>query len=153
MSETEVVKYLPLAYCLGSRFQGGIPFDDAKSEATVGLVKASQMFKPERGVEFTTFANRVIFNHLLDVAVVYDPMPIPRHANPEPCVDEVCRKEEYETLYRALSRLTPEVRKALELRFRDDSTYREIGAALGCSDVRAGALVAAGLAKLKRMMA
>ena len=144
-----VTAHLSLAEYLGSRFQS-IPAEDAKQEAAVGLIDAARKFSPERGVEFKTFAAVCIRNQLRDAVHDYGPLPIPQEL--APANDEHCDEEECRLLRAALDKLMPDVKKALEMRFGEDATFEEIGAALDCSHTNARAVVAAGLATLKRMM-
>lgn len=145
-----VTSHMPLAEILGARCSR-IPTDDGKQEAMVGLIMAARRFSPDRGVKFSTFAATVIRNHLLNAVAVYSPLPMQPE---ERIVEEHGEEEEVEAVRSAMSRLMPEVRTALEMRYGGESeaTFEEIGLALGCSHTTARATVAAGLVKLKGML-
>jgi RNA polymerase sigma factor (sigma-70 family) len=142
-----VMSHMPLAETIGSRFSR-IPVDDAKQEAMVALVLAARKFDPERGKKFSSFAAAVIRNHLLDAVSDYCPLP---HGDKAP--EEREAVEDYDALRTAMNALMPDVRLALEMRYGEsEATFEEIGARLDCTHVYAMAIVAAGLATLKRMM-
>jgi len=150
LSETEVLECLPLADCLGAKLR--IPAEDARQEAAVALVRSESKFNPERG-EFAAFAHRVIHNHLLKVAVVYSSKHSQMCWREDSYVEDKVRGEEYVALRKALKSLTPEVRQALEMRYGEtEAGFSEIGEALGCGHQAASAMVAAGLARLRRMI-
>ena len=53
--------YLPYAYKAASRFLGrGLPFDDLRQAAALGLTNAARRFDPSFGVDFAVFAFKFI---------------------------------------------------------------------------------------------
>lgn len=56
-----VERYLGLAHHVARRYTfRGVPVDDLRQVAVVGLVKAVERFDPDRGIAFSTFAGRTI---------------------------------------------------------------------------------------------
>ena len=141
-----VISHLSLAAALGAKC-GRMPVEDAQQEAVLALYRAAEKYKPERGAKFSTFAYNVIHNHLLDAAVIYSPLPVQKRSS-----DGDWEDRDRQALNAAMAKLMPDVRRALEMRYEDDASFKAIGAALGCSHTHARAVVAAGLAKLKSMM-
>lgn len=57
--------HLRLAHHLARRFANrGVPLDDLRQVAAVGLLKSIERFEPERGLEFSTFATPTIVGEL-----------------------------------------------------------------------------------------
>lgn len=76
-----VERYLGLAQHLAKRYAfRGVPVDDLRQVAIVGLVKAVERFDPDRGFAFSTFAGRTIEGevkrHFRDATWV---LRVPRH--------------------------------------------------------------------------
>ncbi len=63
--EELIVRHLPLARALALRYaRGSEPLDDLVQVASLGLVKASRRWDPERGVSFATYAVPTILGEL-----------------------------------------------------------------------------------------
>ena len=64
--EQLITENIRLAYYVAKRFlNSGIEYDDLVSVASLGLVKAAKKFNQEKGVQFNTFAMRVMTNEIL----------------------------------------------------------------------------------------
>ena len=64
--EQLITENIKLAYYVAKRFlNSGIEYDDLVSVASLGLVKAAKKFNQEKGVQFNTFAMRVMTNEIL----------------------------------------------------------------------------------------
>ena len=64
--EQLITENIKLAYYVAKRFlNSGIEYDDLVSVASLGLVKAAKKFKQDKGVQFHTFAMRVMTNEIL----------------------------------------------------------------------------------------
>lgn len=64
--EQLITENIRLAYYVAKRFlNSGIEYDDLVSVASLGLVKAAKKFNQEKGVQFHTFAMRVMTNEIL----------------------------------------------------------------------------------------
>jgi RNA polymerase sigma-B factor len=57
--ETIIMNFLPYAHSLARPYVGrGEPAADLRQTATVGLIKAVDRYRPQRGESFLTFATR-----------------------------------------------------------------------------------------------
>ena len=64
--EQLITENIRLAYYVAKRFlNSGIEYGDLVSVASLGLVKAAKKFNSEKGVQFNTFAMRVMTNEIL----------------------------------------------------------------------------------------
>lgn len=64
--EQLITENIRLAYYVAKRFlNSGIEYDDLVQVASLGLVKAAKKFNSEKGVQFNTFAMRVMTNEIL----------------------------------------------------------------------------------------
>lgn len=64
--EQLITENIRLAYYVAKRFlNSGIEYDDLVSVASLGLVKEAKKFNQEKGVQFNTFAMRVMTNEIL----------------------------------------------------------------------------------------
>ena len=111
----------------------------------------------ERGLPFTAWLYRLAYNTLLDYLRVQKG----RYTNP---IDDATELPEYDTgvaydrildrqtLAPVLAQLTPEQRRAVELRFLAGLSVAETSARMGCSDEAVKKLQARALANLRRLL-
>lgn len=132
--------------------------DDLISIGTVGLIKAINTFKPEKGTRLATYAARCIENEILmhlrslkrvrGEVSIYDPIGVDREGNeitlidilgsdPDIVPDLVGKKLEEGRLREKLKKLGGKERQVLELRYGIETgvrkTQREIAKMLGIS--------------------
>ncbi|MEG6522522.1 RNA polymerase sporulation sigma factor SigK [Desulfotomaculum sp. 1211_IL3151] len=136
----------------------GEDVDDLISIGTIGLIKAINTFKPDKGTRLATYAARCIENEILmhlrfikkvkaEVSL-YDPIGVDKEGNeislidilgtdPEIVADTVELTFEKNRLLEKVRKLTARERRVLEMRFGLGSTarktQREIARALGIS--------------------
>lgn len=132
--------------------------DDLISIGTVGLIKAINTFKPEKGTRLATYAARCIENEILmhlrslkrirGEVSIYDPIGVDREGNeitlidilgsdPDIVPELVSKKLEEGKLREKLKKLGGKERQVLELRYGIETgvrkTQREIAKMLGIS--------------------
>ncbi|HHT01952.1 MAG TPA: RNA polymerase sporulation sigma factor SigK [Firmicutes bacterium] len=132
--------------------------DDLISIGTIGLIKAINTFKPDKGTRLATYAARCIENEILmhlrarkrlrNEVSLYDPIGVDREGNeitlldilgtePDVVEETVETKLECSKLYRKLKVLGPRERRVLLLRYGlangTRRTQREIARLLGIS--------------------
>lgn len=136
----------------------GEDVDDLISIGTIGLIKAINTFKPDKGTRLATYAARCIENEILmhlrfikkvkaEVSL-YDPIGVDKEGNeislidilgtdPEVVADTVELTFEKNRLLEKVRKLTAREKRVLEMRFGLGSTarktQREIARALGIS--------------------
>ncbi len=158
---------LPLAHWWAARRAGDarrLDDDDARQVASLGLLRAAELYDPASGYKFTTYAGYWIRQFLMR-AGRYAPVvrckakkgrpPTCFRLDPDrhdpvapegPCpseVDEVCD---------ALRFLGPRLRHVIELRFLEGWTLEEIGQELGVTRERVRQLERQALDKLRRAL-
>ena len=178
MEESEIVEeHLFLAELIAFDYANipGCRLDEARSEATMGLIRAANAYKPEKG-EFIPFASRAIRNALntlyakqLRMLKIF-PMsldePIPRscpQTNPPSSDDgdllsitkgrqdiqkEIRQNEATAALESVMNLLTPRERMSVEA-LRIGKSYPEIGETLGITKQAAHKSARSGLDKLR----
>jgi RNA polymerase sigma factor (sigma-70 family) len=153
----------------------GCRLDEAKSEATMGLIRAAEAYNPAKG-EFTPFASKAIRNALntlyakqlrmlkmfpksLDEAIPrYRPQTTPTTSDAGDLLSnttgrhdigkEIRQNEAAAALESVMNLLTPRERIAVEA-LRIGKSYPEIGEALGITKQAAHKSARSGLAKLR----
>jgi RNA polymerase sigma-B factor len=162
-----IEQYLPLVRAVARRFtQRGEQLDDLVQVGSIGLIKAVDRFRPERGVELGAFAAPTIIGeikrHLRDRTW---PVSVPREMRESRAVSSVVTSEEEpraETeqekvgdaedravLAAAFRALEPSERRIVYLRFFNDLSQDAIGDELGLSQVQVSRALRRALKKLR----
>lgn len=123
--EQRILEAMPLVRRIAHWFAAGVPRSvdpaDLVSAGVVGLIRAVDLFEPERGASFETFASRHIRGAVLDHLRALDPLPYSTRV-------KVRRLDQaYLTLQRSLQR-TPHL--------------SELAAAAGCTEEEVSELMA-----------
>jgi RNA polymerase primary sigma factor len=80
--QTMVESNLGLVHAVATRFNGsGVPLDDLVQEGTIGLTRAAELFDPDRGVRFSTYAAWWIRRSIRDAIADSKVIRIPAKAN------------------------------------------------------------------------
>lgn len=97
--EALILHYAPLIKHVVGRMTWGLPASmeeaDLVSYGTIGLIKALDQFKPDRGVKFETYAILRIRGHIIDSLRTMGPFPrsVFRHAREiEDAVAQLCQR-------------------------------------------------------------
>ncbi len=152
-------QYLPLIYrFLRRRLDGSDEIvEDLAEDVFVKVYEKLDRYV-ERGLPFTAWLYRIAHNHLVDYL-----RTLPRMSAHS--LDDVAEMPERQTtadygqvldqqsLEPAMARLTPEQRRAVELRFIEGMSVAETAAAMGRSDEAVKKLQARALANLRRHLA
>jgi RNA polymerase primary sigma factor len=73
---------LGLVHAVARRFHAsGVPLDDLVQEGTVGLTRAAELFDPDRGVKFSTYAAWLIRRSIRDAIADSKVIRVPAKAN------------------------------------------------------------------------
>lgn len=157
--QTLIERNLRLVVYLARRFENtGIGMEDLISIGTIGLIKAVSTFRVDRNIKLATYASRCIENEILmylrkssrqkaEVSID-EPLKADWDGN-ELLLSDVLSSEDdlvsrdiedesdMETLYAALSKLSPRERKIMDLRFGfsggEELTQKEVADMLGIS--------------------
>jgi RNA polymerase sigma-70 factor (ECF subfamily) len=152
-------QYLPLVYrFLRRRLDGSDEIvEDLAEDVFVKVYEKLDRYV-ERGLPFTAWLYRIAHNHLVDYL-----RTLPRMSAHS--LDEVAEVPERQTtadysrvldrqsLEPAMARLTPEQRRAVELRFMEGMSVAETAATMGRSEEAVKKLQARALANLRRHLA
>jgi RNA polymerase sigma-B factor len=164
-----IEQYLPLVRAVARRFtQRGEHLDDLVQVGSIGLIKAVDRFRPERGVELGAFAAPTIIGeikrHLRDRTW---PVSVPREMRELRAVSSVVTSEEEPepraemeqegvgdaedraVLAAAFRALEPSERRIVYLRFFNDLSQDAIGDELGLSQVQVSRALRRALEKLR----
>lgn len=166
--ERLIEEHMPLVTALAHRYdRRGEQLEDLVQVGALGLIKAVDRFRPERGVTLGAFAVPTIVgeikHHLRDRTW---PLSVPRRLRESrapsdfvaPEADAEAAGNDDETLTEAEDRallapglraLDERERRILELRFFADLSQAEIGDELGISQVRVSRILGGALEKLR----
>lgn len=167
-----IEEHMPLVAALAHRYdRRGEQLEDLVQVGALGLIKAVDRFRPERGVALGAFAAPTIVgeikHHLRDRTW---PLSVPRRLResrapsefvaPEAEADAAGEDDETFTevedralLERALGALEERERRILELRFFGDLSQVEIAKELGISQVHVSRIQHGALEKLRSVLA
>ncbi len=139
LRKTLVERNLRLVVYIAKKFENtGICIEDLISIGTIGLIKASNTYKPDKNIKLATYASRCIENEILmyirknsqsrcEISLD-EPLHVDRDGNEllisdivtvegDSVSDNIESKEEKELVRRLVSTLPPREREIIELRF------------------------------------
>lgn len=154
-----VERNLRLVVYIAKKFENtGIGLEDLISIGTIGLIKATNTFRPDKNIKLATYASRCIENEILmyirkngnlRLELSFDePLSTDWDGNElllsdvlgteeNSAMQEIEQDEERQIIYRAVSALAPREREIIELRFGlrsgREMTQKEVADALGIS--------------------
>lgn len=154
-----VERNLRLVVYIAKKFENtGIGLEDLISIGTIGLIKATNTFRPDKNIKLATYASRCIENEILmyirkngnlRLELSFDePLSTDWDGNElllsdvlgteeNSAMQEIEQDEEKQIIYRAVSALAPREREIIELRFGlrsgREMTQKEVADALGIS--------------------
>ena len=138
-----------LVYAIAKRRFRRIDPDELIGVGCEGLMRAVDRFDPERGYEFSTYACRAIWSHMLrslsrarPTAELFDGLSVPERGGDRLLAQEAAG---------LISRLPDRQRRAVWLRFWRDAKLEDIGKDLGISKERARQLILHGVTRLREM--
>ena len=175
-ARNELIEHnLRLVVYIAKKFESnGAGLEDLISIGTIGLVKAISTFKPEKNIKLATYASRCIENEILmyirkvnsrcEVSLD-EPLNTDWDGNElllsdvlgsseDDMMYEIEKKEERESIRRAVSELQPRERKIIELRYgfsgNREYTQNEVADMLGISQSYISRLEKRIIEKLRR---
>lgn len=175
-ARNELIEHnLRLVVYIAKKFESnGAGLEDLISIGTIGLVKAISTFKPEKNIKLATYASRCIENEILmhirkinarcEVSLD-EPLNTDWDGNElllsdvlgnaeDDMMYEIEKREERETIRRAVSELLPRERKIIELRYgfagNREYTQNEVADMLGISQSYISRLEKRIIEKLRR---
>ncbi len=154
-----VERNLRLVVYIAKKFENtGIGLEDLISIGTIGLIKATNTFRPDKNIKLATYASRCIENEILmyirkngnlRLELSFDePLSTDWDGNElllsdvlgteeNSAMQEIEQDEERQIIFRAVSSLAPREREIIELRFGlqngREMTQKEVADALGIS--------------------
>ena len=154
-----VERNLRLVVYIAKKFENtGIGLEDLISIGTIGLIKATNTFRPDRNIKLATYASRCIENEILmyirkngnmRMELSFDePLSTDWDGNElllsdvlgteeNSAMQEIEQDEERQVIFRAVSALAPREREIIEMRFGlrtgREMTQKEVADALGIS--------------------
>lgn len=159
-ARTRVIEQnLPLVHSLARRFsQASVPLDDLVQVGAIGLIKAVDGFREERGGDLGAYAVPTIVGELRrhvrgrgapeerPVLEMLDDT-LDAHERPQEDVSEV-----RELARAALGALSPRERRIVALRFFRDWSQQAIAAEVGLSQVQVSRVLSTSLAKMRERL-
>ena len=138
-----------LVYAIAKQRFRRIDPDELIGVGCEGLMRAVDRFDPERGYEFSTYASRAIWSHMLrslsqarPTAELFDGLSVPERGGDRLLAQEAAG---------LISRLPDRQRRAVWLRFWRDKKLEDIGKEMGISKERARQLIMHGITRLREM--
>lgn len=163
-------KNVRLAIVLANRWQGrGLGDDELLSAAMYGLTKAARNFRPDKGIQFSTYASKVIQNEFLmamrkekrwaHLASLDEPVTFVKSgsevriidtiASRDDCFEDVFNEIERQELRKAVDMLGDEERRLVML-YLAGWKQKEIAAKIGSSQSLVSRKLKKVFAKLRR---
>jgi len=139
-----------LVYAIAKQRFRRIDPDELIGVGCEGLMRAVDRFDPERGYEFSTYASRAIWSHMLrsltskarPTAELFCGLSVPERGGDRLLAQEVAE---------LIGALPDRQRRAVWLRFWRDAKLEDIGKDLGISKERARQLIVHGVTRLREM--
>ncbi|HEX2302196.1 MAG TPA: sigma-70 family RNA polymerase sigma factor [Gaiella sp.] len=161
---------LPLVHSLARRFsRASEPIDDLVQIGTIGLIKAVDGFREERGTDLAAYAVPTIVGelrrHVRDrrwpvhvtagrrndaqapVATPFDEQSLPDGSE-----SELEQSEARALVHAGLRSLSPRERRIVALRFYRDLSQQSIAAEVGLSQVQVSRVLASSLTKMRQTL-
>lgn len=145
---------LPLVRSLARRFsRSAEPLDDLVQAGAIGLIKAVDGFREERGSDLGAYAVPTIVGelrrHLRERVAATPVAMLDEDALPGGAPSQAELSETRELVRAALDALSPRERRIVALRFYRDLSQQRIAAEVGLSQVQVSRVLAASLAKMR----
>jgi RNA polymerase sigma factor (sigma-70 family) len=140
-----------LVYAIAKQRFRRIDPDELIGVGCEGLMRAVDRFDPERGYEFSTYASRAIWSHMLrslslskarPTAELFCGLSVPERGGDRLLAQEVAE---------LIGALPDRQRRAVWLRFWRDAKLEDIGKEMGISKERARQLIMHGVTRLREM--
>lgn len=149
-----IVQNLPLVRALARRFsRASIPFDDLVQAGTIGLIKAVDGFREERGSDLGAYAVPTIVGelrrHVRERAPMADVKALEEETLAAGTRSQADACEARELVRTALEALDARERRIVALRFYRDLSQQRIAAEVGLSQVQVSRVLSASLAKMR----
>jgi len=145
---------LPLVRALARRFsRPSVPFDDLVQVGAIGLIKAVDGFREERGHDLGAYAVPTIVGelrrHVRERATASSDVPLEDETPDAGSLTPADASEARALVSDALHALEPRERRIVALRFYRDLSQERIAAEVGLSQVQVSRLLSASLAKMR----
>jgi len=148
---------LPLVRSLARRFsRASVPFDDLVQVGAIGLIKAVDGFREERGGDLGAYAVPTIVGelrrHVRERAAASSVTALEEDAPDAGARSQADASETRELVRVALDALDPRERRIVALRFYRDLSQQSIAAEVGLSQVQVSRVLSASLAKMRHTL-
>jgi RNA polymerase sigma-B factor len=154
-ARTRVIEQnLPLVHSLARRFsRPSEPIDDLVQAGAIGLIKAVDGFREERGSDLGAYAVPTIVGelrrHVRERASAASVAELEEDALVAGSATQAEVSEARELVRAALDALSPRERRIVALRFYRDLSQQSIAAEVGLSQVQVSRVLSASLAKMR----
>jgi RNA polymerase sigma-B factor len=154
-ARTRVIEQnLPLVHSLARRFwRPSEPLDDLVQAGTIGLIKAVDGFRDDRGRDLGAYAVPTIVGelrrHVRERASASSVAELEEETLAEAARSQAEMSETRELVRTALDVLTPRERRIVALRYYRDWSQQRIAAEVGLSQVQVSRVLSASLAKMR----
>lgn len=148
---------LPLVHSLARRFSRPLePIDDLVQVGAIGLIKAVDGFREERGSDLGAYAVPTIVGelrrHVRERAVASSVSALEDETPDGVTRSQAELSEERELVRAALGALSPRERRIVALRFYRDWSQQAIAAEVGLSQVQISRVLSTSLAKMRERL-
>jgi RNA polymerase sigma-B factor len=157
-ARTQVIEEnLPLVHSLARRFSRPLePIDDLVQVGAIGLIKAVDGFREERGRDLGAYAVPTIVGelrrHVREHAALSSVTALEQETVDGGSRSQAELSEARELVRAALGALSPRERRIVALRFYRDWSQETIAAEVGLSQVQVSRVLAASLAKMRERL-
>lgn len=149
-----ILSHLDLAYSIAYKFRDkGLPLEDLKQEALLGLVRAAEDFDPSLGNQFSTYASFWIRKMLLEALRREGKTGLHAGELDEASLSDISAQEQQQDDLQ-LPEAMPELEKrVLSLSFGEKLSLKEISGQLGLTVERVKQLKQKALRRLRAILA